>query len=425
MNWHLPFAWLVAIRFLREGRMQTWLILAGVTGGVAVIIFLTQLINQLQATIIDRVLGSQAHIVIRPAEDLTRRGLLDTNPESSPAADAIPGPDAVSAVVQPRAQRLRSVDQWEKIAQLAARSPGVVAVSPVVSGPGFAIRGGASKSIALLGVQPEHYTRVVKMTSYMVRGQFQLSGTETIIGTELAKDLGVSVGDKIRILTATGFEARRDDTLTIVGLFDMGNKDLNRRWVFTTLKVAQNLLDLPGGVSNLDLTVSDLFSANTIAMRLQAQTGLTVESWMQTNSGLLNALFNQSVSNNLIRTFVILIVALGISSVLVVSVVQKQKEIGILRAMGAPRDRIMLIFLLQGGIVGLFGSLLGSALSYSLLWLFSHIYRSPDGSALFNPRLDPKLVLLAWLIAVLVGVCAAALPARRAARMDPVQAIRA
>ena len=213
--------------------------------------------------------------------------------------------------------------------------------------------------------------------------------------------------------------------LDITGLFDMGNRDLNRRWVFVTLKLAQSLLDLPGGVSNIDLTVRDLFGADAVADTLRAQTGLTVDSWMQTNSGLLNALSNQTVSNNLIRSFVVIIVALGISSVLVVSVVQKQREIGILRAMGAGRRRIMAIFLLQGGLVGLVGSALGSALAYGLLVVFSQVFKSPDGSAMFAAQLDPMLVLLASVVACGVGLAAAAIPARSAARMDPVQAIRA
>ena len=405
----MPFELLVALRFLREGRMQSALILAGVTGGVAVIIFLTQLINQLQFTIIDRVMGSQAHVVIRPLEEVTQQVLAST-PER-----------AVAAVVQPRAQRLRSVDQWEQVAKLAAGTPGVLAVSPVVSGPAFASRGGTSKSVALMGVQPEDYRRVVKMDSYMTLGRFDVSGTRTLIGTDLAKDLGVTVGDKLRVTSATG----RSETLDIAGLFDMGNRDLNRRWVFVTLKLGQTLLDLPGGVSNIDLTVTDLFGANPVADSLRAQTNLTVESWMQTNASLLSALSNQSVSNNLIRSFVVIIVALGISSVLVVSVVQKQREIGILRAMGAGRRRIMTIFLLQGGLVGLVGSGLGSALAYALLVVFSHVFKSPDGSPMFAAELDPMLVLMASGLACLVGLAAAAVPARSAARMDPVQAIRA
>ena len=405
----MPFELLVALRFLREGRMQSVLILAGVTGGVAVIIFLTQLINQLQSTIIDRVLGSQAHVVIRPLEEVTQRVL-------APSADR-----AVAAVVQPRDQRLRSVDQWERIADLAGATPGVLAVSPVVSGPAFASRGNSNKSVALLGVQPDAYRRVVKMDDYMTRGRFDVTGSNTLIGIDLASDLGVTVGDKLRVTSASG----RSETLDITGLFDMGNRDLNRRWVFVTLKLAQTLLDLPGGVSNIDVTVKELFGANEVADALRAQTGLTVDSWMQTNSGLLNALSNQTVSNNLIRSFVIIIVALGISSVLVVSVVQKQREIGILRAMGTGRRRIMTVFLLQGGLVGLAGSVLGSALAFGLLVVFSFIFKSPDGSPLFSPQLDPMLVLLASVVACGVGLAAAAIPARSAARMDPVQAIRA
>lgn len=403
MNLH--FEWLLALRFLREGRMQSLLILAGVTGGVAVIIFLTQLINQLQGTIIDRVLSSQAHIVIRPAEEVPLRLTPDT---------------ASSALIQPRGQRLRSIDQWESIARLAANTPGISAVSPVASGPAFARHGQASKSIAIVGMIPEQYRRVVKMDGYMTQGRFAVTGSECIIGTDLAKDLGVRVGDRIRLTSEDG----RNDTLTLVGLFDLNNRELNRRWVFTSLRMAQSLLDLPGGVSNIDLTVTDLFGAKTLAERLKGQTGLTVDSWMETNSGLLNALFNQSVSNNLIRSFVIIIVALGIASVLVVSVVQKQKEIGILRAMGAGRNQILRIFLLQGALFGMVGSFIGSSLALGLLHLFSRIYKAPDGSTLFTAQLDPKLVVLATGVAMLVGLLSALVPARRAARMDPVQAIR-
>lgn len=406
MRLRLPFEWMVALRFLREGRMQTVLILAGVSGGVAVIVFLTQLITQLQASIVDRVLGSQAHVVIRPLEQTNARAL---------------DPAGSSAIVEPRAQRLKSIDQWEAVMRTAAESPGVVAVSPVVSGPAFAVRGQANKSVVLLGVDAERYRRIVRMDENMTRGRFEVEGTHALIGIELAKDLGVAVGDKIRIVTVD----QRDEQLTVTGLFDIGNKDLNRRWVFVTLKLAQSLLDLPGGVSNIDLTVNDIFAAKQIATRLGAATNLTVESWMTTNAQLLAALRNQTVSNNLIRAFVMIIVALGIASVLVVSVVQKQKEIGILRAMGASSRRIMAVFLLQGSIVGLSGALLGTGLAMALLSVFSNVYRNADGSPLFSPQLEPRFAVIAALIALIVGLLAAVLPARRAARMDPVQAIRA
>ncbi|HNO88925.1 MAG TPA: FtsX-like permease family protein, partial [Rhodocyclaceae bacterium] len=134
---------------------------------------------------------------------------------------------------------------------------------------------------------------------------------------------------------------------------------------------------------------------------------------------------NQTVSNNLIRSFVVLIVALGIASVLVVSVVQKQKEIGILRAMGARRGMILQVFLIQGAVVGAVGSVLGSALAFTLLRVFSSIYRNADGSPLFSPQLELRFIVMAALVATAVGLLSALIPARRAARMDPVQAIRA
>lgn len=401
----LSFEWLLALRFLHEGRMQSVLILTGVVGGVAVIIFLTQLINQLQGNIIDRVLSSQAHIVIRPSDEVALR---------------LPTTQATSAKIQPRSQRLTSIDQWKSIADLAGNTDGIIAVSPVASGPAFARHNQASKSVSLIGMIPEQYLGVVKMQGYMVKGIFNVVGDQTIIGTDLAKDLGVGIGDRVQLVTDGG----RSQTLNIVGLFDINNKDLNKRWVFTTLRMSQSLLDLQGGVSNIDLSVRDLFSAKSLAQQLQAQTDLKVESWMENNSGLLNALSNQTVTNNLIRVFIVVIVALGIASVLVVSVVQKQKEIGILRAMGAKRGQVLRIFLYQGAIFGTLGSLIGSSLAMGLLTLFSSVYKSPDGSALFQAELDPNLVILATLVAMIVGMMAALMPARRAANMDPVQAIR-
>ena len=401
----LPFAWLVCLRYLREGRMQTVLILAGVTGGVAVIIFLTTLISQLQASIIDRTLGSQAHIVMKPPL-LVNRTLLP--------------PGSTAAIVQPRAQRLRSIDQWEAVAQLASQTNGVLAVSPVLSGAGFAARADASQAINLLGVDAQAYQRIVQMPKYLRLGRFDVSGANTVIGVELAKDLGVAVGDKLRLIAMDG----RNDLVTIAGIFDIGNRDLNKRWVYTSIKLAQSLLDLPGGITEIDLRVTDLFQAESTARQLAAQTGLVADSWMQTNAQLLTALKSQSMSNNLIRFFVTAIVAVGIASVLVVSVVQKQKEIGILRAMGASPGRIMTVFLLQGGIYGGVGSGLGVVLSLALLQFFSKVTRNADGSLLVSPELDVSVVLGACALALLVGLLAAALPARRAAKLDPVQAIR-
>jgi lipoprotein-releasing system permease protein len=205
----------------------------------------------------------------------------------------------------------------------------------------------------------------------------------------------------------------------------LGVRDLNRRTVYVAFRTAQTLLSLPGGASQIDLKVDDLFGAEAIARGLEARTGLTVESWMRTNEQLLAAINAQNVSTGTIRTFVALIVAVGIASVLVVWVVQKRREIGILRAMGASRGSVQRVFLLQGAMVAVAGSVLGSALGSGMTAAFTRIVRNADGTPLFDAIAVPG-----WLYASAVGgaivggIVAAMLPARAAAKLDPAQAIR-
>jgi lipoprotein-releasing system permease protein len=401
----MPFELFVALRFLREGRAQTALIFAGASVGVAVIVFLSALIDGLQASLVARTLGSQPHIIVRAPEEAAR-----------PLTDS---PESLVQVVRP-AQRLRSVEQWQQVRALLERTPGVEAVSPVVAGPGFAARGAASRAVAVRGVEPEPFARVIDVPSRLVAGAWRLRGAEALIGQELAKELGLAVGDKLRLSTAEG----RADTFLITGIFDLGNKDVNERWVLVPLRSAQSLLELAGGVSSLELKVSELFGAEALADELQRRTGLEAESWMTLNAQLLTALRSQSSSRYMIQFFVIVAVALGIASVLVVSVVQKSREIGILKAMGAPTGRVMRVFLIQGAVVGGVGSVLGGALGAGLALFFEGLVRNPDGSPVFPVSLEARLFLTAAGVALFTGLVAAVVPARRASRLDPAVVIR-
>ncbi|OYY93943.1 MAG: hypothetical protein B7Y41_09610 [Hydrogenophilales bacterium 28-61-23] len=404
----MPFEWILALRFLREGRMQTALIMAGTTVGVAVIIFITSLMNGLQASLATRTLSTQAHITVRAPDEAPTPVLART------------GDSAVLAHLEPRVQRLRSIDQWAGVDRALALLPHVVDVSPIATGSGFAFRGNASKSIALMGVIPERYARIVRIADKLTAGQFRIAPGEALVGIELAKDLGAAVGDRIRIVSSES----REDVFRISGIFDLGVKDLNRRWVIMPLRSAQSLLDLSGGVTHLDLTVDDIFLAEAVASRITSQTGLTAESWMAINTQLLTAFKNQTMTTRTVRLFLVLIVALGIASVLVVSVVQKQREIGILRAMGASPRRIMKVFLIQGGVVGGSGALLGSGLATLMVYGASFALRQDDGSPLISGRIETSYYLTAAAVALLTGLLAAVAPARRAAKMDPVEAIR-
>lgn len=397
----------VALRFLREGRMQTVLIIVGVAAGVAVIAYISALINGLQNSTLTKTLGAQAHISVRAPDDVV-----------TPAALPQPGANMLSET-QPRAQRLRAVANWQALLTLLEKMPNVAGVSPMVSGAGLALRGEAVQSIALMGVELERYDRMIGLRTKVVSGSARLEPGEAIIGRELAQDLGVRVGDRLTVQTGTSSESLR-----VTALVDLGVRDLNRRTVIVPLRAAQNLLALPGGATSLDITLHDVWVAQTLAEALRAQFPYKIESWQESNAQLVSALNAQSISTSIIRGVVLAVVVLGIASVLVVSVVQKQREIGILRAMGATRGQVLRLFLVQGAVVGALGSLLGLLLAVALIGVFTAFVRGSDGLPLFNISLPLDTALQVALIATVCGVLAAIAPARRAAKLDPAQAIR-
>ena len=231
---------------------------------------------------------------------------------------------------------------------------------------------------------------MVPMPTKITRGSASVTGTDILIGTELSTDLGVDIGDKLRV-TGSGTVGVAF-SLTVAGIFDLGNKGVNARSAFVSLRTAQTLMGLPGGVTAIDVTVHDVYAAEAIAQRIAGAAPGQADSWIKTNSQFFSAIANQSMANNSIRFFVGLSVAFGIASVLVVTVVQKSSEIGVLRAMGITRGEILRVFILQGALLGLGDAIVGSGLGMLAL-------------------------------ATVTGLVAAFAPALRATRLDPVVAI--
>ncbi len=407
MNKLAPFEWIAASRFLREGRMQTISTLLGIGIGVGVIIFMSAALAGQMANITRRVLSAQAHVVLVPAQEVAR---------------PLRGPEvAEAALVQKPFQRVRSIDQWQRVAREVEALPAVVAVSPMASGSVLAVRGEATRSVNLQGVDPERDFRIVPLPEKIVAGSARLGAEDIIVGVDLATDLGVRVGDKLRVAAASG----QGPTLTVSGIVDLGSKGANMRTTYCSLHTAQALLNLIGGVSSIDITVTDIYAAEDVAQHITAMTGVEADSWIRTNSQLYMAINAQRIANTTIRFFVGLAIAFGIAAVLIVSVVQKSKEIGILRAMGASRGQILRVFLLQGAVLGLLGSLIGSTLGGTAIILWGVLLKNPDGTPLFPLDLDPMLFLASAVLATLSGLVAAYLPALRGAKLDPVVAIRA
>jgi len=404
----MPFELFVALRYLRDGRLQTFLILVGIGVGVGVIIFLSALITGLQDGLIERTLGSQALVVV-------------STPEEAPRALPLARSGTIEiAVIERPPQRVRAIDEWQSTAALIRATPGVTAVAPTITGPGIAVRGLGSLAVSVRGIEPEAYRDIVDVQARLVRGSLDLEGFQAAVGVGLAEQLGIDVGGRVRLQVA----GDRGGVYTVSGVFDYGSTNLNESLVFVSLRSAQTLFDLPGGVSALEVRNDDVFAANDLADGITDRTGLDAESWIERNEDLLVGLRSQSLSSVMIQVFVLVAVALGIASVLTVSVVQRAREVGILRATGTRSGTVTRIFLLEGAILGIVGSLLGIAIGTALALLFQATARGPDGSPLFDVSLTPALYLRSVAVALGVGVLAAVVPARNAARMDPATVIR-
>ena len=403
-----PLSWFVAWRMLRQQKAQTLLMIAGVGVGVGVSVFISALISGLQQNLLDTTLSAQAHIVVRPAEERARP-LFSANAET-----------VILRRVQRPEQRSRVVTEWQKVDRTLASVPGVVATAPSAVGAGIALRGNANFPVAIMGIDPARFDRIVPTAKNVVDGRYSLQSGEAVVGKLLAENLGIGIGDRFRIQTAEG----GDQTFSISGLLDMGNQQLNERWVVMSLREGQTLLGLQGGVSLIYLDVQDIFSAQRQAVHLRNVTGLVVDDWMSTNQQLLTGLRSQSQSTDIIRFCVMFAVAISIASVLVVSVVQRGREIGILRAIGVPARTMGAVFVLQGIVVGVAGWASGLLFAGGLVTLFTKVAVKPDGSPLFAITVDARLAASAALLSLAIGAVAALFPARRAARLEPAVAIR-
>ena len=183
--------WTIATKFLREARTQTALIMVGIAVGVSVIVFLSALIDGLQDNIIERTLGTQAHIKVEAPDEVNQ-------------VVPLAGGTMQLVLEDKRAQRLRSINNWQQVRDALDALPEVTAVSPLISGPAFARRGSTLESVALMGIDEVRYQKIIPIRNDMVAGQFRVGAGDAVIGSRLAWDLGLRVGDKLRLDAGQG-----------------------------------------------------------------------------------------------------------------------------------------------------------------------------------------------------------------------------
>lgn len=398
----------VAWRYLLSGGSQTILTLGGVALGVTVYIFISTLITGLQRGLINRTIGSISHVTLEMPEEEARI--------IAPAGTQAIGPQ------QPFNAREERIRGWQQIVPALDKFPGVRAVSPAISTSGFATRGGTTRPVTLIGIQEDRGAQIIDLRGFMRSGSLNLAGQGCAIGVELARLLGLEVGDKITVRSAQGIER----AFTVTGIFDAGNININERSFYISLANGQRLADQIGSISRIEIQIDQVFQANALSEQIGAKTGLRAKSWMQENTELLGALQSQSGTTQLIRIFVLAVVATGVASVLIVSVLQRSREIGILMSMGARGVTILKIFLWLGFFLGFFGAFLGVSLGGLAVLGMAEI----PGTNPFRPgKLFPiffetQFLIESLLAATIVGLVASIPPARRASKMNPVDVIR-
>jgi lipoprotein-releasing system permease protein len=411
------FSLSVAVRGLLDSRRLTLLTVAVVGVSVVLVVFLTSLINGLQVKLVEDVTGAIAHVTVEP-EERQPVAVWEREPEGADGKLYLGERTGYT-------RQKRKLEDWkvwlERIEETAA---GLKIVTPTVRDQGFVVRGQTRLSARILGVRPREYNAIVDIDESLVDGRFaRLPAGEVALGEMLAGELKVGVGDRVQVTPPGG----KTVSMRVGGLYSTGFGGLDGATVFMNLDDAQSLFGLGSAVSSIDLKLTDVFAADEVAEKLSRQVPYDVTSWTEDNAQLLSALEAQRGSSNLIVFFAALAAAFAVASILVVLVTNKLREIGILKAIGASRRQVRTIFALQGTLLSFFGSVVGAGLGGLLVFGLSTLERSNVAGPpepLFPFDLTWTLVLSAIGVASLVGFLASLIPARRAAKVQPIDVIR-
>ena len=418
----LPFELLLALRYLRPKRtfvsVITLISVVGVMLGVAVLIIVISVMSGFDRQLREKLLGFNAHLrVIQPGELLSNREEV-----------------MARIMANPRVKGVAPFVQGKVLMETQPPVGGSLVDAPVVRGVDSQREGGVSE-----------LPRSVK------EGAFDLRGNGLVVGRELAGNLGLRVGDRVAIYSPANLKKMKDsrrsgkeeavmpDEYTVKGIFDVGYYEFNAHVVVTSLANAQDLYELADNVHGLQVMLHDPYQAEAARAELQRTLGLdfVVRTWMDDNSGILNALLVEKNVMFYLLFFIMIVAAFGITSAQITFVVQKTREIGVLKALGATNGQVRWLFLSQSLIVGVLGVVAGFGLGLLLLHYrndFLDLMNRLTGFELF-PRTIYSFDRLPALIvpsdiAIICGgslfICllAGLLPAWNAGRLQPVEALR-
>ena len=400
------YALKIATRYLTASKAQTALLVFGVATGVFIFIFMSALIGGLAQFIMARTAGDMAHITIQA--EAVDPALLEPSTART-----------ILLVQEPSTQATAVLKDTDAFIPLIEGLPGVSGTSQQINGSGFLTHGGQVTQVSINGLEPGHESLIANLASYITAGTANLGAGGVLLGKTLAEDMDLSLGQTVRLQSAVGIEA----ALTITGIYEMGSGGPDRRQAYVSLATARTLFALPQGVTRVEIKLADLYTADALAPRIKALTGLDAKSWTEQAAQLLEALQAQAQTGYILKAFALLTIIIGVASALLLSTYRRRPEIGIMRAMGAGRWFVMVVFVSQGALIGLMGGLFGAAAGYGVLLAFpGRDSFAPGQSGLPIDIRQGAYGLAIWLT-TLGAILASILPARAAARLDPVTAI--
>lgn len=379
----------IARRFLRSNLGQTFLIILGIGIGVSVQIFIGSLISGLQESLIDKTIGNSSHITI--SSNLDSKEIIEYDQVLS---------------------KLLKVDERIKV------------ISPASDRVAFVSQDETTASILIRGFQFTDAEKIYDIEERLLEGRLPQSENEIILGIDFKNEYKLNLNDEITIATTSGNRVLVD----VVGFFDFKVASINNNWAITTLDNANNIVGARDSITSIELQLAknSVFEADEIAINISQQLGdeYKVVNWKEQNEQLLSGLEGQSISSLMIQIFVLISVVLGIASVLAITVMQKSRQIGILKAMGLRNKISSYVFLFEGLILGFFGAIVGIALGLLLSYAFTTFATNPDGTPIVALSIEYSFIAMSGIIAIVSSIFASLIPAIRSMKLNPIDIIK-
>jgi lipoprotein-releasing system permease protein len=410
--------WFISIRYFFSHKRQSLVCIAGVTISVMMFITMSAMMQGFTDKFIVETVESSGHITIHDEPRETRTQILER---------AYTDPNAVLVLegIKPKEQ-VRKIANPTGLVMKLRHMPGIVAVAPLVTGDAIATYGTRTMNLAIMGVEPEQQTAVTTIGTKLIEGDFTRLKTTAdgiVLGKGVADFLGARMDDSITLASSTGGRT----IAKVVGIFQTGVTPVDYSRAYMLINNAQTLLDKKNIVNEIVLRTDDYTKARDYAAQIESIAGYKTESWQESNANFLKIFRIQKIITYFITGALLVVAAFGVLNILIMAVLERVNDIAILKSFGLSRRDITIIYVMQGLVIGLIGSVLGLIFGKLAIEGLRRLPIEMEGLVRAEGLLMSEHTsdyVAAFVSAMLVVLAAAAYPARRAAKYDPVEVIR-